>query len=257
MATIRVRQTNAGTGNGAGGARNSATTWTLTLSGTPSVGNTLLLYIGSVNALSISSIVQGGSNSNWTSIYTSTNTNTNIYVFALYVTSGSNTTVTLTLNSASNQFYSICEEISGLSTSNWLDKSTNTTSASTNSPTTGTTAVTNNANEYWVNLYCYFSNGAGDTQGSSPTNGYSLYNTGTPIRFTDTGWTAAGGNILALVEAGMVMTYQIVSTTGNAGGSISDSLNNSNSYNSVALSFFSTGGGLVVNARRRISSSFM
>jgi hypothetical protein len=257
MAITRVRQTNAGTGNGSGGQKNSATTWTLTLSGTPSIGNTLLLYIGSVNALSISSIVQGGSNSNWSSVYTSSNANTNIYVYALYVTSGSNTTVTLTLSSASNQFYSICEEISGLSTSNWLDKSINTTTASTNSPSTGTTTVTSNANEYWVNLYCYFSNGVGDSQGSSPTNGYTLYNTGTPIHFTDTGWTATGATTSALVEAGMLMTYQVVSITGNAGGSLTDSLNNSNAYNSVALSFFATGGGLIVKARRRISASFM
>jgi hypothetical protein len=249
MAITRVRQTNAGTFN-----KTAVTTWTLTLSGTPTVGNTLLLYIGGINALSITSIVQGGSNSNWSSIYTSTNTNTNVYVYALNVTAGSNNTVTLTLGSASNRFYSICEELSGLVTSSWLDNSANTGFASTNTPTTGLTATTTNSNEYWVNLYFYYSI-FGHSQGSSPTNSYTLYNAGTPIKFTDTGWNGGANGPAPVDFAGVIMDYKVVSVVGTAGGGISDSLENSNAYNSVALTFIGSSGGIVT--RRRISSSFM
>lgn len=249
MAITRVRQTNAGTGNKIG-----VTTWTLTLSGTPTAGNTLLLYIGSINALSITSIVQGGSNSNWTSLYTSTNTNTNVYVYALNVTAGSNTTVTLTLGSANNRFYSICEEISGLANTSWLDKSTNTISASTNTPTTGTTATTTSSNEYWVNLYFYYSLD-GDAQGSSPTNSYTLYNSGAPIKFSDTGWVGGSIGIAPVLFSGVIMAYKIVSIIGTAGGGITDALIDSAAYNSVALAFSGTANGII--ARRRIFTSFM
>jgi hypothetical protein len=250
MAITRVRQTNAGTFN-----KTAVTTWTLTLSGTPTVGNTLLLYIGGINALSITSIVQGGSNSNWTSVYTSTNTNTNVYVYALNVTAGSNTTVTLTLGSANNRFYSICEEISGLVNTSWLDKSTNTISASTNTPTTGTTATTTSSNEYWVNLYFYYSPD-GDAQGSSPTNSYTLYNSGTPIKFSDTGWLGGSNGVVPALFSGVMMAYKIVSIVGTAGGGITDSLANLSAYNSVALAFSGTSGD-VVATRRRVSSSFL
>jgi len=254
MPITRVSQTNAGTGSGTG-SKLAATTWTLTLSGTPTTGNTLLLYIGSVNTLSITSVVQGGSNSNWSSIYTSTNTNTNVYVYALNVTAGSNNTVTLTLGSASNRFYSICEELSGLVTSSWLDKSANTGFASTNTPTTGLTATTTNSNEYWVNLYFYYSSIDGNSQGSSPTNSYTLYNDGTPIKFTDTGWNGGANGPASSDYAGVIMDYKFVSVVGTAGGGISDSLLYSNAYNSVALTFIGSSGGIVT--RRRISSSFM
>ena len=249
MSITRVRQTNAGTG-----IKLAATTWTLTLSGTPTTGNTLLLYIGSVNTLSITSVVQGGSNSNWSSIYTSTNTNTNVYVYALNVTAGSNSTVTLTLGSANNKFYSICEELSGLVTSGWIDNSVNTTYASTNTPTTGATATTTNSNEYWVNLYFYYS-GFGDSIGSGPTNGYTLYNSGTPIKFTDSGWNAGANGGVPIEFAGVIMDYKVVSVVGTAGGAISDSSLSSNAYNSVALTFIGSSGGIVT--RRRISSSFI
>lgn len=254
MAITRVRQTNAGTGTATGGAKLIATTWTLTLSGTPTTGNTLLLYIGSVNTLSITSVVQGGSNSNWSSIYTSNNANTNVYVYALNVTAGSNNTVTLNLGSASNGFYSICEELSGLVTSSWLDNYTNTVSPSTDTPTTGLTATTTNSNEYWVNLYFYYSIFA-NSQGSSPTNSYNLYNSGTPIKLTDTGWNGGANGPLPAYYAGVIMDWQVVSVVGKAGGGISDSSLNSNAYNSVALTFIGSSGGIVT--RRRISSSFM
>jgi hypothetical protein len=249
MAITRVSQTKAGTGNKA-----IATTWTLTLSGTPTTGNTLLLYIGSVNTLSITSVVQGGSNSNWSLIYFKENTNTNVYVYALNVTAGSNNTVTLNLGSASNRFYSICEELSGLVTSSWLDNSSFNTSPSTNTPTTGLTATTTNSNEYWVNLYFYYSAAGTPSQGSLPTNSYTLYNT-TPITFADPGWTGGATGSASLDSAGVIMDWRVVSVVGTAGGGISDSLANFNAYNSVALTFIGSSSGIVT--RRRISSSFM
>jgi len=246
MAISRVRQTNAGSQG-----RAAASTWTLTLSGTPTTGNTLLLYIGSLNALSIASIIQGGSGSSWTSVYSSVSTGVNVYVYALYVTAGSNTTVTLNLSVANNGFYSICEEISGLVSGGWLDKSSNIVSTSTNNPDTGLTLATENSNEYWVNLYC-FNLSSDSSQASSPTNGYTLYNSGTSINFYDPGWT--GGAITPFFGfAGMIMAYKITPIVGNAGGSITDVLTNFNSYNSVALAF-SGESGTVVASRRRVTT---
>jgi len=248
MAISRVRQTNAGSQG-----RAAASTWTLTLSGTPTTGNTLLLYIGSRNALSIASIIQGGSGSSWTLVYSSVSTGANVYVYALNVTAGSNTTVTLNLSVANNGFYSICEEISGLVSSGWLDKSLSSVSASTNNPNTGLTIDTTSSNEYWVNLYCFNSPSfSGSSQGSSPTNGYTLYNSGTSIDFDDPGWT--GGVITPFFGfAGMIMAYKITPIVGNAGGSITDILNNFNDYNSVALAF-SGESGTVVASRRRVTT---
>jgi len=248
MAT-RVQSLSSGSGNG-GALRGTATTWTLTLGSTPIVGNTLILYIGAVNALSITSIVQGGSGTSWTLATSSTNTNTNIYVYYLNVTSGSNTTITLTLGSANNKFYSICEEMSGIQTGSILDKSAANAQTSTNSPVTGTTGTTTSATEYWVNVHAYYSAASGDPVPSSPTNSYAFYST-TPTHWTDAGWTGGAAVLTPTDFAGMVMEYKSVLTTGTAGGGFSDSSLNADNYNSLALAFFATAGGVV--ARRRCS----
>jgi len=51
------------------------------------------------------------------------------------------------------------------------------------------------------------------------------------------------------------MAYKIVSVIGTAGGGITDSLIASAAYNSVALAFSGTAGGVI--ARRIISTSFL
>ena len=58
-----------------------ATTWTYTLSFTPTAGRCLLMYIQCNSTLSITSITQGGSSATWTLITSSAVANNNIYVY--------------------------------------------------------------------------------------------------------------------------------------------------------------------------------
>lgn len=216
------------------------TIWTTNLNSSPTVGNTLLLYLYSYTALSITSIVQGGSSASWTLQTFSLAKNRNIYVYALEnVPSGSTTEITLTLGSASTYFCAIIEEISELQESSILDQYVSTAGNITNTYNTGTTSATTVDNEYWVNVYSSYDPFGSGAAGTNPTNGYTIEASANPISVFSPGWipNSAGSGSSPLFNAVMIIAYKIVSSTGTAGGSIDDSNATSSNYNGLALSF--------------------
>lgn len=232
---------------------NAATTWTFTLSFTPTSGRCLLMYIQSRSALSITSITQGGSSATWTLITSSVVSNNNIYVYALADTPvSSNTTITMVLGSANNLFTTIIEEVSGLVAvaANLLDKSS-TFAGSGDSYQTGTTATTTTADEYWVNIYSWddqFLSGA--PSGTLPTNGYTIVSPN-PLQTSAGGWIAGGGSP-ASISAGQIVAYKIVTATGTAGGNITDANFGGLAYNGLAIALNATASTSSSPARRRI-----
>jgi hypothetical protein len=247
MAVVRNNSDTASTGGLGNG-----TTWTRTISFTPTAGRCLLMYIQCLNALSITSITQGGSSATWSLITSSAVANNNIYVYALpNVPSGSNTTVTMVLSAGTSNFTTIIEEVSGLVTTagSLLDKSS-TTSGSGNTYQTGTTASTVTDNEYWVNIYSWYdvTTAGGPPSGSGATNSYTLFSS-TPVQAGATGWTGGAG-LPSAQNCGQFMAYRIVSTTGTAGGNITDSNANGYAYNGLAIALAGTADTVVV--RRRV-----
>ena len=257
MAITRVQQK-----NGSTGGFGTSTSWTIALDSNPTAGNCLFLYLTSKVALSITSVVQSGSSASWTLLTSATTTNRFIYVYGLVnVPSGSTSTITLTLSSAANNFCSIIEEISGLATASVLDKTSTANGAATNTYTTGSTATTSTASEYWVNIYAYY-NGSDvnlDATAASPTNGYTVFgalNTSpNPVKSGDSGWTGTGIRPSPLDTFGMFIAYQIASTASTAGGNVTDNNSRSNDYIGLAITLLSTSSA--VTARRRVISSFM
>ena len=232
-----------------------ATTWTYTLSFTPTAGRCLLMYIQCNSTLSITSITQGGSSAAWTLITSSAVANNNIYVYALTDTpSGSNTTVTMVLGSANNFFSTIIEEVTGLVAvaANLLDKSS-TSSGTGNTYQTGTTAATVTNDEYWVNIYSWYDSSLfAEPVGASPTNSYSLA-TPNPVTINTGGWTGAGGLPFLAFGAGQIMAYRIVTTTGTAGGNVTDGNAGGLPYNGLAIALNATASVPgSINTRRRM-----
>ena len=236
----------------------ATTTWTYTLSFTPTAGRCLLMYISSDTALSITSIVQGGSSASWSSITSSIVANRNIYIYALpNIPSGSNTTITLTLSASATLFTTFIEEVSNLvaSAGSLLDK-TSTASGTGSTYQTGTTATTTTANEYWVNIYAWYDNSFfGNPIGTNPTNGYTIASPN-PVTNSDGGWVGAGGIAPFSVASGQIMAYKIVTATGTAGGNVDDGNLGSIQYNGLAFTLVGTPDAAVA-ARRRVTSTFM
>jgi len=229
---------------------NAVTSWTRTIGFTPTAGRCLLMYLQSRTALSITSITQSGSSATWSLLTSSVVANNNIYVYALPNTpSGSTGGITIVLGSAANGFTTIIEEVSGLVTTagSLLDK-TSTTSGSGNTYQTGTTASTTSNNEYWVNIYSYDDPGLSPPTGSSPTNSYTI-STPNPLSSSTGGWTGTGGAPL-VPDSGQIMAYRIVTTTGTAGGNITDSNAGGLSYNGIAIALAGTADTVV--ERRRV-----
>jgi hypothetical protein len=223
---------------GGGGTYDATSVWTIDLNSTPTAGNTLLIYIYSVGALSISSITQGGSSAVWSLIQSSLVSNRNIYVYALEdIPVGSDTTITLTLGSAANNFCSTIEEISGLLNSSIFDVSATSSSTSVNQYNTGTTSVTTTGEEYWVNIYTSYNAFGIQALGTTPSNGYSLDPAANPISIFDSGWIGSGTGASPLYSAIMIISYKIVSSTGTAGGTINDANFTSSDYSAMALTF--------------------
>jgi len=256
MAITRVQQKYGGTGNYPTG-----TSWTITLTSTPTTGNTLLMYLSSKTALSISSIVQGGSSASWSLLTSANVANIYTYIYALTVPASSNSTITLTLSSSNRWFCSIIEEISGLASTGILDKSAS-SSGSGSTFSTGTTATTTSATEYWVNVYSYYGNGStlGDSAATSPTNSYTVFGSvntqPNPVLQTTAGWVGSGSGSSPFDNFGIMISYKTVSSVGAAGGSVTDFNSAGNSYLGLALAFTGATSGPVA-VRRRIINSFM
>ncbi len=247
MAAVR-NNLNSGSAN-----EDAATTWTYTLSFTPTSGRCLLMYIQCRSALSITSITQGGSAAAWTFIASSVVASNNIYVYALADTPpSSNTTITMVLGSANNLFTTMIEEVSGLVAiaANLLDKSS-TFAGSGDSYQTGTTATTTTADEYWVNIYSWDDPTlSGTPLGALPTNGYSIMSPN-PLLSSASGWVAGGGSP-ASTSSGQIAAYKIVTSTGAAGGNITDSNFSGLAYNGLAIALNATPSTPASTSRRRI-----
>ena len=231
---------NAGSGNGTAfyGGRSS---WTLTLSFTPTQGNALLVFLNVVSG-TVTGLTYNGSA--MTQIFAGGVSNANVLCYGISVPASPPSTVVLTFSSNANQFASVIQEVSGL-TSFVADQTAfaNGTGATYSS---GTTFTTTSAIELWENAYAYYNASTGnDPSGTSPTNGYGLLNSGIPVKFTDTGWiwtTGAMSTGSPLTSSGLLMAYKMVTSTGAAGGSISDLSVHTNTWFGAALTFAGPAG---------------
>lgn len=259
MAITRVQQK-----FGSTGVYPTGKSWTIDLTSAPTVGNCLLIYICSKNPMNGLAIVQGGSSASWTSITSTSNASSNVYVYALLnVPSGSTTTLTLTTSNNSQLFCTIIEELSGLATSSLLDQTANSNGLG-NTYSSGTTATTTNATEYWVNIYSYFNTASSglDATGNAPTNGYTvngaLNTSPNPVKQGDAGWTGSAGPAPSILDTyGMIMAYKIVSSTGTAGGSITDVNSRNNNYLALAITLNGAAAAPTPTPRRQISCTIM
>ena len=145
----------AATGNTGSSAAN---TFTVTLNSAPANGNTLIAVISTrgTTAGRVSSVSSGGAT--WSRSVQSTNANgvtTEIWYGAVTATGGTSVTITF-VNSGWWQYTplnyfaaAVVMEYSGILTTNPLDK-TASSAGNNNSPITGTTATTTQANELWI-----------------------------------------------------------------------------------------------------------
>lgn len=253
MSITRIQQKHGSTGTYA----QTSTVWTINLNSNPQEGNCLLLYLCSKTSLTISSIVQGGSSAAWSLLTSQNTTNRFTYVYALpNVPSGSTSTITMTLGVGAALWCTIIEEVRGLTSSSVLDQTSTANGATTNTYTTGTTSATTTTEGYWVNIYDYYNASIGtDAAGSSPTNDYTIYSAGNPVIQASAGWV---GNVASPQPPfndsfGMIVAYKTVTSTGTAGGNITDSNATSSNYLGIAIALKGSGR----SDRRRITASFM
>lgn len=254
MAISRVQLTGGGTSN-----YDTDVQWTLTLGSSPTVGNTLLIYINGSSVLNITSIVQGGSSASWSLLSSSVVANRNLYIYSLEdVPSGSSSSIVINLGTAANWFCAVAEEISGLADSSILDQTSTNNGTATNTYSTGSTPTTTQNDEYWVNIYSAYKAFGSAVQGSAPTNGYTIESTVNPVSVFDIGLTPSTPSLgfAPTFSAGLILAYQIVSSTGTAGGDITDALSSSSNYNSIAATFKSTSSPPAGPTRRILTSSW-
>jgi len=227
----------AGSGNGTGfyGSHGS---WTLNLSFTPTPGNYLIVYVGTFNPVNPNVCTYTGSP--LTLSFSNGTINANVAVFSGIVPGSPATSITLQFPISGNAFSTVIQEVSGLS-SNMLDQ----TSHSTGSGfvySTGSTSTTTANNEFLANAWVYYNpSTGGDPGGESPSNGYTL-SSGNPAKYTDLGWSWTSGSPIpvgtATVSSGILIANKTVSSTGTAGGTVTDLHSNTNTWYGVALTFF-------------------
>ncbi|MEI6605174.1 MAG: DUF6288 domain-containing protein [Verrucomicrobiota bacterium] len=199
---VRVQSSTGSTGT------SSATSFKVTLTSSPGVGNTLIAVISTrgSSAGSVSSISQTGAT--WSRVVQAANgsgTTTEIWIASNVPAS---TATALTINQASLRSAAVVMEYSGILSASPVDQTASTTGSST-AAVTGTTTATTQANELWVG-------GIGIADGRRTLN--SPYGSSfTVVAFPKSGTTSSDAMIYALEK--------IVNASGSAssGGSVSNS----------------------------------
>jgi len=229
---------------GSGTGSTSCVSWYTWFATTPIIGNFLVLYLASIDNLSINSITSpsfGTAIYNWTNNYNSLDAGCNIYIYSLPVTNNLSQ-IQINLNSGDNNFYSVIDEVQGVS--GVFDVQNDQQGVGSIYNTGLTSAVTGN-NEYWVNVYAW-KNTSKDAIGTSPTNGYTIIQKDTtwsmknenPVTFNSTGWNGTGVGSHINAHAGIIIAKQIKTGIGSnvhAGCSIQDINGTASNWNALAL----------------------
>lgn len=209
---------------------NGASSVTVTISSTGS-GNLLLVQTNSSNSAVTLALTYTGTSQTPTSIANPKPGNGQAQAWYIPSSASGTTAIIITRSSGSGQLSAIVREISGIATSTPLDQST---SAINGTPaTTGTTATTTQADEFW---WAAFSS-LGFADGSQPT--YAAISSPWTDGITSAS-SAASPNSNTSVHDG----YQIVSATGTANATVSVTANaDLNGWDGIVATFKAAAAG--------------
>ncbi len=229
-------------GQRASGAVNngSGTTQQLTLSSSCSAGNTVIL-IFACRDTSIAGISVADSKSNsWSIDAGPLNTNNDLVLIASTRqntgTLLSGDTITVTFGTAPNAARGwLVQEVSGLVTSSYVDRTQSNNSPTTVlNPSTGTTAVTTQANEFAVSAFCMGVNVSGEeSQSFTADPGWSQWTT-TRVAIPD----GTNGGLSKF----LISQYDILTSTGAQSSSIT--LTTAESYQALIVTYKASTGTL-------------